>query len=180
MVQITTALSLIEGLQKPTFKTKTPATLESNIIVTEGLSSNKQTEKRSVSNGMKQAKDLYFSENTKSSPIQSSNKKSKTAYSRYEDSSLKSLKSSKSKHTPYAPVNTNYYMSAVGTAGARIVKQHNMLKEHVDHKVNPNSFHYDPTSMFSPSNTNKGMNQSAILKKSSLVNNQSYKSRRMN
>lgn len=130
-----------------------------------------------MSNGMKKAKDLYFSENTKSSPRQSSSKKPKTAYSRYEDSTLKS---SKSKHTPYAAVNTNYYMASSGNTGPRIVKQHNILKEHIDHKINPNSFHYVPSSMFSPSSSNKGMNQSAILKKSSLVNNQSYKSRRMN
>jgi hypothetical protein len=139
----------------------------------------KKADKRSMSNGVSMTtKDLYFTDQTRSSPNHS-NKKDRSAFIRYEDNSMLSSKS-KANYIPDA----NVYFANSGNNGCpRIAKQHNFLKGHVDHKVPSNSFHCNvmPSSMFSPSNSNKGgLNQSAMLEQRKLGNNHAQRSKRMN
>ena len=128
----------------------------------------KKVDKRSMSNGLRKDKDMYFTDPTKSSPGQSG-KKDRSAYIRYEDNSMLSAKN---KSKPYAMPDSNCYFSSGNSACPRITKQHNFLKNHVDHKIPSNSFHCNmPTNMFSPSNSKSGMNQSALFDQIKLNNN---------
>lgn len=147
-------------------------------LYSDRLTKSKKYDKRSMSSGIRKAKELYLAEDTKSSPIHSSSKKDKAGYKRYEDSSLKS---SKSKKSGYKMTGVNYYFSQPSTTGLKVIKQHNIAKKHVDHKpIDSNSFHYSmPNDMFSPGNSGKVMNQSAIIKKGNMTAQQLHKARRM-
>lgn len=136
----------------------------------------KKIDKRSMSNGLRKGKDIYFTDQTKSSPGQSG-KKDRSAYIRYEDNTMLS---SKNKSKPYVMNDSNCYFSTSG-ACPRITKQHNFLKHHVDHKIPSNSFHCNmPTNMFSPSHSSNGMNQSALFDQIKLNNNHLKRSKRIN
>lgn len=169
----------------------------------------KKSDKRSVSNGMKHSKEMYFTDNTKSSPGQSG-KKDRSAYIRYEDSSMISNKSKGSQ--PYQIPDPNTYFANSNSHCPRIAKQHHFLKGHVDHKIGehttynseidvkrgskpsssskgshhkiPNtSFNCNmPINMFSPSNSSKNaaMNNSALVDQRKLGNNHLHRSKRMN
>jgi hypothetical protein len=135
----------------------------------------KKYEKRAMSSGIRRAKELYLADDNKSS-LMSSSKKEKSSYKRYEDSSSKVKKSKSSYKT-----GMNYYFSQPqGSSQMQVLKQHQIVKKHIDHKIPSNSFQYNPGGdMFSPSNSGKVMNNSAILSKSG-VTTQAHQARRMN
>ena len=129
-----------------------------------------------MSSAIRKAKELYFVDESKSSPNQSSLRRDKSWFKNYEDSAIKNQKI---KQSPYvAPPLTNYYFQQPQVNGVRMIKQHNIARKHVDNSNPSNSFHYwIPNQMFSPSNSKKQMNNSAIIEK---PNQQLHKSRRMN
>jgi hypothetical protein len=137
----------------------------------------KKYDKRSMSSGIRKARDLYIGEDAKSSSRQTSSKKDKSALKRYDDSSLKSSKSKQK----YAPT-MNYYFSQPSASNMnKAMKQHNIVKKHVDHKIPSNSFQYNTGSeMFTPGSSGKVMNNSTVIKKSNINSQQLHKNRRMN
>lgn len=147
-------------------------------LYSDRVSKSKSKDKRSMSNGLRKAKELYIGEDTKASPIQSSSKKDKSANKRYEDSSLKS---SKGNPLPYTGVGVNYYFSQPAKGGVRAIKQQNIVRKHVDHKIPSNSFNYNiPKEMFSPADSGNLMNQSAGIKKNQMSRQQLSNPRGMN
>jgi hypothetical protein len=83
---------------------------------------------------------LYFIDDTKSSPNQSSLRRDKSGFKNYDDSAVKNQKL---KQSPYiGPPAPNYYFQQPAINGIRMIKQHNIAKKHVDHPNQSNSFHY--------------------------------------
>jgi hypothetical protein len=133
----------------------------------------KKYDKRSMSSGIRKARDLYLGEDAKNSSRHTSNKKDKSANKRYEDSSQKSSKSKQK----YAPT-MNYYFSQPSASNVnKVIKQHSIARKHVDHKV---PVKYMGSEMFTPGNSGKVMNNSTVIKKSNINSQQLHKSRRMN
>lgn len=137
----------------------------------------KKYDKRSMSSGIRKAKDLYLSDDHKISPQQTSSKKEKGYYKKYEESMKKGSKSKKAHY----PAGINYVFSQPSAGGVKVIKQHNIAKKHVDHKGVNSSFQYKAINdMLSSSSPKDALNQSAsAVKRSSLGSSQLNENRRM-
>lgn len=144
-------------------------------------SKSKKYDKRSTSNGIRKTRDLYLDAESKGSPRQNSNKKDKSYYKRYEDSMKKGSKGKKNQYSK----GISYVFSNSNTSGVKVLKQHNIVKKHIDYKgsnAGNSSFQYQiMNEMFTQSSPKEILNQStSALKKNSLHSQKMHKSRRMN
>ena len=163
------------------YNIKDHSSLYSKDLYSDRRKSVKKYDKRSMSNGTRKTKNLYLDEDSRSPMKHGSNKKDKS-YSRHYEDSYK--KSSKSKKHHYGLTGNNYYFKNLSSSsGIKAIKQHNIVKKHVDHKIPSTSFqcHQIIPDMISPNRAEEIMNNSATTShKPCLTSHQSQKSRRLN
>jgi len=142
-------------------------------------SKSKKYDKRSMSSGIRKARELYIGDDTKSSLINSSSKKDRSNGRKSDDSTKKQQKG---KPTPYSTCGSNFYFRQSSSSnGLKVLKQKNIVKKHVDQSFPSNSFQYQVQSdMFSPSSSSKILNSSALSRKSAKQSSKLNNSRRMN